>query len=75
MLYFKLHPSRWECQSDSKTIFRAIEFSNGGYIVSFKLHDNTVIDFHYTDSEVTENFAEGYWILATEEEYIGKGDF
>lgn len=63
---FKLHMSYWQFEGDSKQVFRALELSDGSYIVSWLNSDGTTSEVEYTSDEVTESIALGDWITTNE---------
>lgn len=63
MFYFRLSPIQWKFDEDGDTIFRALELSDGSYLISWKSKDNATIEVPYTSEEVTEEIAKQHWIL------------
>jgi hypothetical protein len=65
MFYFKLHPLQWQYDGDGEQVFRALELSDGSYLVSWK-SGRYYLEVPYTQEEVTLEMAMGNWIIIEE---------
>lgn len=65
MFHFRLHPTQWQFEGDATQIFRALELSDGTYMVSWKTKHDTM-EVHFNSEEVTHEMALGHWIITDE---------
>lgn len=60
---FKLGEKAWVFEEDENQVFRALELSDGRYLISFNNNDGFQIEYFQSAEEVLKEIAEGYWII------------
>lgn len=58
---FKLTEKFWVHDGDENQVFRALELSDGRYLISWTNDDGFNAEYFYTMQEVMQEFAEEAW--------------
>lgn len=59
--YFRLHPLQWMFENDAQQVFRALELSDGTYLISWVTR-NGVGEIFMTQTEVRNELKSNNWI-------------
>lgn len=65
---FMLAPKAWVFEGDENQVFRALELSDGRYLITWVKDKGMTNEAFYKSSDVLHEIAEGYWIVLEDEQ-------